>query len=252
MLLTRCELSVIIGGNEIKRRSLPPILGYFLRPVVWGIRTQNTLNMGQGLRLSSLRSPFNLKNKGITKITELKMRVLTFNGRHLSAIQRNNNLYLTSKELAKGLGYEDDHSINRIYARHSDEFTPEMTCGVKLTPRQTTRAFSPRGCHLIAMFAKTPFAKDFRKWILDVLEKEQTEAHDPRFNPQPQIEQPKVEPPHSRIDNPQLPECHFDSMTKSEADNLLKAIQAYGRSCYNIGTLDAVYNLQKSGMIKGV
>lgn len=32
------------------------------------------------------------------------------------------------------------------------------------------RIFSLRGCHLLAMFARTPVAKAFRKWVLDVIE----------------------------------------------------------------------------------
>src|SRR5690606_26085950 len=31
---------------------------------------------------------------------------------------------------------------------------------------------SLRGCHLLAMFARTDIAKQFRKWVLDVLDKE--------------------------------------------------------------------------------
>lgn len=34
-----------------------------------------------------------------------------------------------------------------------------------------TRIFSLRGCHLLAMFARTPVAKAFRKWVLDVIER---------------------------------------------------------------------------------
>ena len=33
------------------------------------------------------------------------------------------------------------------------------------------RIFSLRGCHLVAMFARTPVAKAFRRWVLNVLEK---------------------------------------------------------------------------------
>lgn len=32
------------------------------------------------------------------------------------------------------------------------------------------RIFSLRGCHLLAMFARTPVAKAFRRWVLDVIE----------------------------------------------------------------------------------
>ena len=35
---------------------------------------------------------------------------------------------------------------------------------------QETRIFSLRGCHLLAMFARTPVAKAFRRWVLDVIE----------------------------------------------------------------------------------
>ena len=34
------------------------------------------------------------------------------------------------------------------------------------------RIFSLRGAHLIAMFARTKVAKDFRKWVLDILDRE--------------------------------------------------------------------------------
>lgn len=34
------------------------------------------------------------------------------------------------------------------------------------------RIFNLRGCHLITFFARTPVAKEFRKWVLDVLDKE--------------------------------------------------------------------------------
>ena len=34
------------------------------------------------------------------------------------------------------------------------------------------RVFSLRGCHLIAMFATTKVAKDFRRWVLDILDRE--------------------------------------------------------------------------------
>ncbi len=34
------------------------------------------------------------------------------------------------------------------------------------------RLFSPRGAHLIGMVSRTPVAKDFRIWLLDLSEKE--------------------------------------------------------------------------------
>ena len=39
------------------------------------------------------------------------------------------------------------------------------------------RLFSLRGCHLIAMFAKTDIAKQFRVWVLDILDAVASKAH---------------------------------------------------------------------------
>ena len=100
---------------------------------------------------------------------------VVFNNKSLSIINKNGKVWMTARQLGVGLGYSDDKTVQRIYTRHSDEFTDEMAGVVKLTtPKggtQEARVFSPRGCHLIAMFARTPFAKEFRKWVLDVLEK---------------------------------------------------------------------------------
>ncbi|GJC32652.1 hypothetical protein KAM398_26550 [Acinetobacter sp. KAM398] len=48
-----------------------------------------------------------------------------------------------------------------------------VTNGINNSKRKlSVRIFSLRGCHLIAMFARTDVAKAFRKWVLDVLDKE--------------------------------------------------------------------------------
>ncbi|MEI4974838.1 P22AR C-terminal domain-containing protein [Aeromonas caviae] len=85
--------------------------------------------------------------------------------------------------MAQALGYASDDAVSRIYRRNADEFTPNMTTTVNLTVvRQTgsvqmeNRIFSLRGAHLIAMFSRTALAKEFRRWVLDVLDRE-TAAH---------------------------------------------------------------------------
>ncbi len=109
------------------------------------------------------------------------MNSLTFNATQFHPIQRNDDqIWITSSDLARALGYAREDSVSRIYDRNSDEFASDMTLTVKLTVKgfgngnseKETRIFSLRGCHLIAMFARTPIAKEFRKWVLDVLEKE--------------------------------------------------------------------------------
>lgn len=111
---------------------------------------------------------------------------LSFNEVNLTPVANNDGqTWLSSSELAKALGYADHTGVNRTFNRNKDEFTPSMTQlvaineEVKSTYSSKTkglvakiRIFSLRGCYAIAMFARTDIAKQFRKWVLDILEKE--------------------------------------------------------------------------------
>ena len=105
---------------------------------------------------------------------------LSFNDVTFNPVSQNDGqIWLTSTELAKALGYAETDSVSKIYSRNKDEFTSNMTTTVKMGVVRKTgkvtmsvRVFSLRGCHLLAMFAKTEVAKQFRKWVLDILDKE--------------------------------------------------------------------------------
>lgn len=71
--------------------------------------------------------------------------------------------------------YSRTDKVTQIYNRNSDEFTSKMTETLKRLSgnyQKTVRIFSLRGAHLIAMFAKTEVAKEVRKWLLDLADKE--------------------------------------------------------------------------------
>lgn len=101
---------------------------------------------------------------------------LTFQTTHFDVVEKHNQLWLTAAQIGKALGYAREDSVSRIYDRNQDEFSNAMTETVKLTVsgnyQKTVRIFSLRGAHLIAMFARTALAKQFRKWVLDILDKE--------------------------------------------------------------------------------
>ena len=104
---------------------------------------------------------------------------LSFNNLPLSPITHNSQFWLTSIDLARSLGYSQENAITKTFNRHKDEFTDTMSV---LVPCQTgslgessglqrdQRIFSLRGCHLVAMFSRTAIAKEFRKWVLDILD----------------------------------------------------------------------------------
>ena len=105
---------------------------------------------------------------------------LSFNNVDLVPVDnKDNQLWFTSSQLAKALGYKNTKSLNRIYNANSDEFTSKMTTTTKSVVssktkglKVNTRIFSLRGCHLMGIFARTEVAKDFRKWVLDILDDE--------------------------------------------------------------------------------
>ena len=106
---------------------------------------------------------------------------LSFNDVNFTPVEQNGQAYLTSSELATALGYADTRSVTKIYNRYADEFTSNMTKIIETTEVvnlstsnliRKVRIFSLRGCHLIAMFSKTAIAKQFRKWVLDILDRE--------------------------------------------------------------------------------
>ncbi|WP_165071343.1 BRO family protein [Desulfovibrio sp. ZJ200] len=102
---------------------------------------------------------------------------LTFNDVTLSPVTHQNRLWIRAVELARALGFKREDQAAKIYRAHADEFTPDMAQLVEIIDNADSAfpvkslLFSLRGCHLLAMFARTPVAKAFRRWVLDVLDK---------------------------------------------------------------------------------
>ncbi|WP_303740014.1 BRO-N domain-containing protein [Desulfovibrio piger] len=116
---------------------------------------------------------------------------LTFNDVVLYPIPYQNSLWIRAVELAKALGFKREDQAAKIYRSHADEFTPDMAQLVEITGNANSAfpvkslIFSLRGCHLVAMFARTPVAKAFRRWVLDVLDKLDAEQHATLTSPTP-------------------------------------------------------------------
>ncbi|PHM46619.1 antirepressor [Xenorhabdus miraniensis] len=105
---------------------------------------------------------------------------LTFRSNVFNPVSHANDIWLTAPELAKALQYKKTDAITQIYDRNSDEFTSAMTMTLNLRVnginnslrKKLVRVFSLRGAHLVAMFSKTSVAKEFRRWVLDILDRE--------------------------------------------------------------------------------
>ncbi|WP_241569202.1 BRO-N domain-containing protein [Rosenbergiella collisarenosi] len=105
---------------------------------------------------------------------------LNFHGNALVPVSNITGTWLTSSDLAKALEYSNSRAVTMLYNKYADEFTSGMTQVLEVSTtgnyRKRVRVFSLRGAHLIAMFARTPVAKEFRRWVLDILDREVTQS----------------------------------------------------------------------------
>ncbi|WP_368731433.1 Bro-N domain-containing protein [Enterobacter cloacae] len=99
-----------------------------------------------------------------------------FKGVQLSPVNDMGCVWFTSADLAAALKYKSTKSITNLFNQNSDEFSDGMTQVIESVTsgnyRKKVRVFSLRGAHLIAMFARTEVAKEFRRWVLDILDRE--------------------------------------------------------------------------------
>ena len=112
------------------------------------------------------------------------MKELMFQSNTLYANQIDGELWVGAADIAKALGYARIDQVTRIYDRHAIEFNDDMTRLVMLpdldrqidVPGQSRirRVFSLRGAHLVAMFSRTSKGQDFRRRVLDLIQKEKS------------------------------------------------------------------------------
>ncbi|EBO3327876.1 hypothetical protein AU584_02390 [Salmonella enterica subsp. enterica serovar Agona str. SL483] len=123
----------------------------------------------------------NRASMSVTACKETNMNIVAkseynFKGVQLSPVTNLEGVWFTSADLAKALEYSNSRAVTMIYNKYADEFSCGMSQVLDLSTsgnyRKKVRVFSLRGAHLIAMFARTDVAKEFRRWVLDILDRE--------------------------------------------------------------------------------
>ncbi|WP_432784698.1 hypothetical protein AAEX37_01969 [Oligella sp. MSHR50489EDL] len=112
------------------------------------------------------------------------MKELMFQDQSIRLVEKDGKRWASAADIARALGYSRADSVTRIFDKHRAEFSKSMTSlvmvetadhrnGGVLLNKTMARVFSLRGAHLIAMFARTKKAQEFRRWVLDVIEQHQ-------------------------------------------------------------------------------
>lgn len=117
-----------------------------------------------------------------------------FQDTEIQVLDVQGRVWLTAADLSRALGYKKASRVSELYQRNKDEFTEDMTTVIELQTNESaetrnlrasknlqtkTRIFSTHGCHLVGMLARTDRAKEFRRWVLDVLDGLNKEKHQP-------------------------------------------------------------------------
>lgn len=114
-----------------------------------------------------------------------------FQGKALVPVSNIAGVWFTSADLASALKYSNSRAVTMLYNKYADEFSSGMSQVLEVSTstsdfevlevstskkvknlKKKVRVFSLRGAHLIAMFARSDVAKDFRRWVLDLLDRE--------------------------------------------------------------------------------
>lgn len=176
-MLTISNTYSIYGGRaqNSKRSGIyaPVRFGGFLLPDLVGSAKNILNNSARLLSCFELPTPYGLREQSSQKGKE-EMNIVTFNNQNIELINHNNQLYMTVPQIEGALEFAvKGKAVSNIYNNHKEEFSPEMTTLIKVG-RTRQRIFNREGCWLIGMFARTPKAMEFRRWVLEVLGNHQT------------------------------------------------------------------------------
>lgn len=103
-----------------------------------------------------------------------EIQVVEFQGTPVRLVRIDGVNYIPAEDLGRILGFSEPRkSVLNIFARYRDEL--ELHTGVinLVTPggSQETRVFTETGAYLLAMFARTPKAKEVRLWLAELPKK---------------------------------------------------------------------------------
>lgn len=105
---------------------------------------------------------------------EHSIKKVDFQGIEVRVIQVDGVTYIPGEDIGKMLGYEEPRrSVATLYKRYQEELEPHTGVITLMTPggKQEVRCYNETGAYLIAMFARTPKAREVRQWLAELPKK---------------------------------------------------------------------------------
>lgn len=94
--------------------------------------------------------------------------IVQFHDHKIELLRHNGQDYMTQRQIAVSLEFKSPVGVSDLYNAHKEEFDEEMSCLIRQGCTRV-RIFNREGAWLIGMFARTPKAAEFRRWVLKVL-----------------------------------------------------------------------------------
>ena len=94
--------------------------------------------------------------------------IVKFEDQEIELLSVHGQPVMTCRQIDDALGMSTRNGTSTLFNRHETEFTPEMTQIIQ-QGQTRVRVFNREGAWLIGMFARTPKAAAFRKWVITAL-----------------------------------------------------------------------------------
>ena len=257
------DSGIFKSTNDCKAVARSVIVDFFI-PAFVGVRNQNKLNMVQCRSLRSLVEPRHSQNSVLTKKRKGKEMKI----KNLVAV-RNNRVITTSTKVAEVFGKEHSKVLRSIadLSEAKKGLADNLVLFTKTTYKDMQGKLRPcynltrDGFALLVMGFTGKKALEFKLAYIDAFNK--MEAKLRKQSPtQPDLfvapSSKKSVISFDRLSLAQLFKEAQDENVAYQIDHFhhrefieaTEAIRKFGIACYDLGTLDAVYNLKEKGRIK--
>ena len=105
-------------------------------------------------------------------INQVAPATFSFESHNVRVITDGKHPLFVARDVALALGYKDPTNAIKQFCKGVVKHHPLQTEG----GLQKIRVFSLRGAHLLGMLARTKKAKEFRRWVLDIIEQHRHDA----------------------------------------------------------------------------
>ena len=233
-------------------------IGDFLYPNSRGIRAENILNIGQASNRALIASPAFAKLKWLLKtIGGLMRHIFNYNQTKIRTTIINNQPYFCLADCRTALTIKGSLKVGTLDNKGVAKSYIITTGG-----RQEATFINEPNLYRLIFRSNKPEAQKFANWVYEEVLPQIRQTGEFKAKQQQDLFLPSNKPAKLDFDKISLAQLFKEaqdpdieksimSFSHREFIDATEAIKKFGVLCYDLGTLDAVFNLRAKGRIKG-